>query len=105
MQADSLLSELPGKPKNTGVGSLFLLQWIFPTQELNQDLLHCRQILYQLSSQGNPLGPRGKTMTSQKPRPDLPACLIESSREVRAAVAHCRDKDIGGTNTKEYSLA
>ena len=22
-----------------------------------------------------------------------------------AAVAHCRDKDIGGTSTKEYSLA
>ena len=42
LQADSLLSELPGKPKNTGVGSLFLLQWISPTQELNQDLLHCR---------------------------------------------------------------
>ena len=31
-----------GKPKNTGVGSLFLLQWIFPTQEFNQGLLHCR---------------------------------------------------------------
>ena len=25
--------------------SLFLLQGIFPTQELNQDLLHCRRIL------------------------------------------------------------
>ena len=33
----------------TGVGSLFLLQGIFPTQELNQSLLHCRWILYQLS--------------------------------------------------------
>ena len=29
---------------NTGVGSLSLLQGIFPTQESNQDLLHCRQI-------------------------------------------------------------
>ena len=104
-QVDYLLSELPGKPKNTGVGSLFLLQWISPTQELNQDLLHCRQILYQLSSQGSPLGPREKTMTSQKPRTDLPACLIESSGEVGAAVPHCRVKDIGGTSTKEYSLA
>ena len=28
-----------GKPKNTGVGSLSLLQWIFLTQESNQDLL------------------------------------------------------------------
>ena len=36
MQADSLLSESPGKPKNTGVVSLSLLQWIFLTQELNQ---------------------------------------------------------------------
>ena len=33
LQADSLSSELPGKPKNTGVGSLSLLQRIFPTQE------------------------------------------------------------------------
>ena len=43
-----------GKSKNTGVGSLSLLQWIFPTQEFYQGLLHCRQILYQLSSQGSP---------------------------------------------------
>ena len=105
LQADSLQAKPQGKPKNTGVGSLFLLQWISPTQELNQDLLHCRQILYQLSSQGSPLGPREKTMTSQKPRTDLPACLIESSGEVGAAVPHCRVKDIGGTSTKEYSLA
>ena len=45
-QADALLSEPPGKPKNTGVGSLSLLQRIFPTQELDWDLLHCRQTLY-----------------------------------------------------------
>ena len=43
----------PGKPKNTGVDSLFLLQHIFPTQEPNQGLLHCRQILYQKSYQGS----------------------------------------------------
>ena len=47
-------SDPPGKPKNTGVGSLSLLQGIFPTQELNQGLLHCRWILYQLSYQGSP---------------------------------------------------
>ena len=34
--------------ENTAVGSLSLLQWIFPTQESTQGLLHCRQILYQL---------------------------------------------------------
>ena len=36
------------------MGCLSLLQWIFSTQELNQGLLHCRQILNQLSYQGNP---------------------------------------------------
>ena len=35
--------------QNTGVGSLSLLQVIFPTQGLNPGLPHCRQILYQLS--------------------------------------------------------
>ena len=34
----------------------FLLQGIFPTEGLNTDLLHCRQILYHLSHQGNPQG-------------------------------------------------
>ena len=43
------------KPKNTGVVSLSLLQWIFLTQELNRGLLHCRQILYQLSYKGSPI--------------------------------------------------
>ena len=52
-QADSLPAEAPGKPKNTGVGSLSLLQRIFPTQESNWGLLHCRWILYQLSYQGS----------------------------------------------------
>ena len=36
LQADSLPAEPHGKPKNTGVGSLPLLQQIFPTQESNQ---------------------------------------------------------------------
>ena len=40
----------PGQ--NTGVGSLSLFQGIFPTQGLNPGLLHCRQILYQLNSEG-----------------------------------------------------
>ena len=49
-----LLFEPPGKPKNTRVGSLSLLQGNFPTQELNWGLLHCRWILYQLSYPGSP---------------------------------------------------
>ena len=43
----------PGQ--NTGVGSLSLLQGIFPTQESNPGLPYCRPILfYQLSHQGSP---------------------------------------------------
>ena len=53
LQADSLPSEPPGAPKNTGVGSLPLLQGIFATQESNRGLLHFRQILYQLTYQGS----------------------------------------------------
>ena len=53
LQADSP-AESQGKPKNPGVGSLSLLQWIFLTQESNQGLLHCRRILYQLSHKGSP---------------------------------------------------
>ena len=41
----------PGQ--NTGVGSLSLLQGIFPTQGSNTGLRHCRCILYQLSHNGN----------------------------------------------------
>ena len=54
LQVDSLPAEPQGKSKNTGVDSLSLLQWIFPTQELNRGLLHCRRILYQLNYQGSP---------------------------------------------------
>ena len=42
----------PGQ--NTGVGSLSLLQGIFPTQGSNPGLPHCRWILYQLSHKGSP---------------------------------------------------
>ena len=43
----------PGQ--NPAVGSLSLLQGIFPTQGSNPGLLHYRWILYQLSHQGSPL--------------------------------------------------
>ena len=42
----------PGQ--NIGVGSLSLLQGIFPAQGLNPGLPHCRWILYQLSHRGSP---------------------------------------------------
>ena len=56
LQTDTLPAEPQEKPKNTGVGSLSLFQGIFPTQESNWGLLHCRWILYQLSYQGSVIG-------------------------------------------------
>ena len=46
----SIHGDSPGK--NTRVGCYALLQGIFLTQESNQGLLNCRQILYQLSHRG-----------------------------------------------------
>ena len=42
----------PGQ--DIGMGSLSLLQGIFPTQRSNPGLLHCRLILYQLIHKGSP---------------------------------------------------
>ena len=53
LRVDSLPAEPQRKPKNTGVGSPSLLQWIFPTQESNQSLLNWRWILYQLRYEGS----------------------------------------------------
>ena len=44
LQADSLPSEPRGKPQTIGMGTLSLLQWIFPAQESNWGLLRCRWI-------------------------------------------------------------
>ena len=46
LQSHGLYSPRNSPGQNTGVGSLSLLQGIFPTQELNRGLLHCRCILY-----------------------------------------------------------
>ena len=66
-QADSLPAETEGnvfepqemysnssEKENTGVGSLCLLQGIFPTQGSNPHLLHCKRIPHQLTHQGSP---------------------------------------------------
>ena len=45
----------PFHGQNTGVGSLSLLQRMFPTQGSNPGLPHCRQILYHLRHQGSPI--------------------------------------------------
>ena len=54
LRVDSLQSEPQGKPKNSGMGSLALLQRVFQTQESNWGLLPCRQILCQLGCEGSP---------------------------------------------------
>ena len=59
LQADYLPAEPQEKPQNTGVGSLSLLHQIFLTQELNQGLLDCSCILYQLSYGGSPTNQNG----------------------------------------------
>ena len=56
LREDSLPFEPLGKTKNTGTGSLILSQGIFLTQESNQGLLHCRQIIYHLNYQGSTVG-------------------------------------------------
>ena len=57
LRPHGLYSPWNSPDQNTGVGSLSLLQGIFPTQGSNRGLLHCRWILYQLSYQGKPSGP------------------------------------------------
>ena len=54
LQPHGLYSPWNSAGQNTGVGSLFLLQGVLPTQGLNPSLLHCRQILDQLSYKGSP---------------------------------------------------
>ena len=54
LQPHELYSPWNSPGQNTGVGSLCLLQGIFPTQGSNPDLLHYRRILYQLSHKGSP---------------------------------------------------
>ena len=58
----------PGK--NTGVGCHFHLQGIFSTQGLNPGLLHCRQILYQLSHE------------------ETQACLAPNTMPFRPVISH-----------------
>ena len=54
LQTLGLYSPWNSLGQNTGVGSLSLLQGIFPTQGLNPGLPHCRQILYQVNHQESP---------------------------------------------------
>ena len=50
LQPHGLYSPWNSPGQNTGVGSLSLLQRIFPTLGSNPGLPHCRWILYQLKN-------------------------------------------------------
>ena len=54
LQPQGLYSPWNSPGQNTGMGSLSLLQGIFPTQGSNPGLSHCGQILYQLSHKATP---------------------------------------------------
>ena len=53
LRPHGLYSPCNSPGQDTGVGSLSLLQEVFPTQGSNPSLSHCRQILYHLSYQGS----------------------------------------------------
>ena len=54
LRPHGLYSSWNSPDQNTGIGSFSLLQGIFPTQESNQGLPHCRRILHQLNHKGSP---------------------------------------------------
>ena len=66
LQPHGLYSPWTSPGRDTGVGSLSLLQGIFPIQESNRGLLYCRQILYQLSYQGTPGWSRELTILRER---------------------------------------
>ena len=73
--AGGFFTEPLGKPKNTGEGSLSLLQRIFTTQKANQGSLHCRWILYQLSYQGSPY--LGSILKSRDTTLPIKVCIVK----------------------------
>ena len=64
--SDSLTSHSPWNSpgQKTGVGSLSVLQGIFPAPRSNPGLPHCRRILYQLSYKSSPSQQAGQELWS-----------------------------------------
>ena len=54
LRPQGLYSPWNSPGQNAGVGSLSLLQGVFPTQGSNPGLPHCKQVFYQLSHKGSP---------------------------------------------------
>ena len=94
LQPHGLYSPWNSPGQNTGVGSLSLLQGIFPTQGLNLGLLHCRYIPYHLIHQGSPatlvtLSNNAARYTgSQEWRSGSMAWDVGAGNQVRAALTN-----------------
>ena len=73
----SVHRDAPGK--NTGVGYHALLQGLFLTQGSNPGLPNCRQILYQLSYQGNPYWTYSRVILGLKSKDSL---ILQSRKRV-----------------------
>ena len=80
LQPHGLYSPWSSLGQNTGVGSLSLLQGIFPTQRSNPGLPHCRRILYQLSHNGSPkMEKRNKQTYFQRGNVDVQQAMAPHS--------------------------
>ena len=93
----------PGQ--NTRVGSLSLLQGIFPTQGSNPGLLHCRQILYQLSYEGSliPLEVRALLICPQRVLGFI-SLKASNSFNVVSLAGMCFTDPFFTTQTRGYGL-
>ena len=78
--------QVHGILQDSGVGSLSLLQGIFPTQRSNPGLLYCRQLFYQLNHKG---GPSFEYGTYNKPVPQVRVgcCIFFLSSQLVVLVA------------------
>ena len=78
LQPHGLCSPGNSPGQNTGVGSLSLIQGIFPTQGSNSGLQCCRWILYQLSHKGSPC--IGRQSPNHRTTREVPICTLVSQR-------------------------
>ena len=98
LQSHELYSPWNSPVLNTGVGSLSLLQGIFPTQGLNPGLPHCRRILYQMSHKESPRSGLPFPSPGGLLNPGLLHC-----RQILYGLSHKGSSKIGTTKNKQAS--
>ena len=89
LQPHELYSPWNSPSQNTGVGSLSLLQGIFPTQGSNPVFLHCRRILPALQADSLPAEPQGKPKNTGVGSLSL-LQRIFPTQELNWSLLHCR---------------